>query len=171
MDELMNRSKDELKASLETNEWVLPTNLGVIEQTDEAFVKRLKENGWSSSEIKDLELAFHEALVNAIVHGNFGIVKTDNNGKTLGELVIEKQKLFATGKKVHITLDVRKDRIYVNIKDDGEGFNFEKIHDPTTPEGLKETKSRGRFLMKKAFDSVQYLGNGNEVVMIKERKK
>lgn len=162
---------NELEVSFRGNEWVLPTTLKVIGPADEAFVKKLEEAGWNSDEVKDLELGFHEALINAIAHGNLGIVKPEGSTETLAELAIKKQKLYAINKKIYVNIDINKDRIYLKIRDEGKGFKLEEIPDPTLPKNLRKTKGRGLLFMETYFDSVEYIGNGNTVILAKERKK
>lgn len=109
-------------------------------------------------------------MVNAVAHGNLGIVKPEN--ANLGELIIEELKNNPTKreKKIHVDIDVNKDRVYIRIQDEGKGFNHSEVPDPTLANGLKKTKGRGLLLMEKFFDSVEYVGAGNEVIMSKERK-
>lgn len=170
MEEFANKN-DESKVSFEGNEWILPTTLKVIDEADEALVKKLEEAGWNSDEVKGLELGFHEALVNAIAHGNFGIVRPEGSTETSGQLVRKKQESYATNKKVYITIDVNKDRVYLKIRDEGKGFNIREIPDSAPSKDSLDTKGRGLYYMKAYFDSVTYNEKGNEVTMIKERKK
>lgn len=164
-------NKSESKLSFEGNEWTLPTDIYLVEPAVEAFVKKLEEAGWNSDEVFDLQLGFSEALSNAIIHGNLAIVKPEGSLESTGELAKKKQKLYATNKKVYVTIDVNRDRVYLKIRDEGKGFKLRGVPDPTLPEGLMKTKGRGLLLMETYFDSVEYLGSGNEVIMSKERKK
>jgi anti-sigma regulatory factor (Ser/Thr protein kinase) len=156
----------------EGDNWTLPTDITLIDKAEEAFAQKLSQAGWDqeSDEVFFMGIAFREALVNAMVHGNMGIVKPEGSEKQLGELAKDAQKSNPTDKKVHITFDVTKDRVYLKIRDEGKGFRVSEVPDPTQSKGLMKTKGRGLLLMEKYFDTVEYLGNGNEVVLSKERK-
>lgn len=153
--------------------WILRTTFEALEQAGEAFKKKLWKNNWPPDEIDRLWLGFHEALINAIVHGNLGITKPDDNEKDLTQLVKEELKNYPEkkNKKVYVKIDVDDKKVYVKISDEGKGFKFKEVLDPTTSEGLKKTKGRGLFFMETYFDSVEYTGNGNEVILAKQREK
>ena len=158
----------------ESNNWTLPTTLEVIKPAGEAFQKKLKEAGWSSNEIFGLHLGFHEALVNAIVHGNLGIndIKQEQD---LEDLVQEelKKNPAKKNKKVHVVLSITRDRVFVKIIDEGVGFQSEEIPESMPPVGREETSGRGMVLMGKYFDSAYYIENqsgiGGTTVLEKEK--
>jgi serine/threonine-protein kinase RsbW len=82
-----------------------------------------------------------EAVNNAIVHGN----KTDRN-------------------KV-VTVEIRRDRnlIVCFISDEGRGFDFNHLPDPTAPENIENIGGRGIFLMKHLADMVIFSNQGSQV--------
>ena len=49
------------------------------------------------------------------------------------------------------------------IKDEGEGFDFNNLPDPTAPENLEKPTGRGVFLMKNLSDLVVFSDNGSVV--------
>ncbi|HEX2968059.1 MAG TPA: ATP-binding protein [Bacteroidales bacterium] len=84
-----------------------------------------------------------EGVNNAIIHGN----KSDS------------------GKKVSVEFRCSENEFIVKIKDDGDGFNPERIPDPTLPENIEQLNGRGIFLMKRLADSIKYSKKGNTVTM------
>ena len=82
-----------------------------------------------------------EAVNNAIVHGN----KEDES------------------KTVKVEFMVEQDYISIFIEDQGPGFNFYNVPDPTTPENIENIHGRGVYLMKHLADDVIFHGNGNRV--------
>jgi serine/threonine-protein kinase RsbW len=89
----------------------------------------------------NLMIATLEAANNAILHGNQG----------------QEEKI------VYILFTKEKSRIILRIQDQGTGFNFKNIPDPTAPENIEKIHGRGVFLMQKLSDSLEFLENGSIV--------
>lgn len=90
-----------------------------------------------------LLLAVVEGVNNAIVHGN----KLDPaKDVTLDYMV--------TGKEITFI-----------ISDQGCGFNYKNLPDPTLPENLERTHGRGVFLMNHLADKVEFNDSGNQVML------
>ena len=87
-------------------------------------------------------IAVTEAVNNAINHGN----KQDPN-KTLSFVFTENDD----------------HSISFRITDQGSGFDFENIPDPTSPENIEKVNGRGVFLMKQLSDGVTFDDNGRVV--------
>jgi serine/threonine-protein kinase RsbW len=95
-----------------------------------------------SSEIYgNILIATLEAANNAIMHGN----KLDE------------------GKIVNINCLVSPDAITVSVKDQGPGFDYQNIPDPTAPENIENINGRGVFLMEKLSDKIVFFENGSKV--------
>ena len=88
-------------------------------------------------------LASVEAVTNAIEHGNN---------------LDEKKIVNIEAYKSHSTFKL-------SIKDEGKGFNPDRLPDPTTPEFREQPDGRGVFLMKKLADEVCFSDGGRCVVM------
>ena len=86
-------------------------------------------------------IAITEAVNNAIIHGN----KNMANKKTDIEYNIENQTITFT------------------VFDEGNGFDFNDLPDPTSPENLEKPQGRGIFLMNHLADEVNFIDNGNIV--------
>jgi len=151
--------------------WVLPTDIDLVETTEEAFIKKLEEVGLDrdSDEVHYLVVAFREALINAIAHGNLGVEMPEGTTRTLGELAKEEQTINPTDKKVYVDVEIDAGKISVTIRDEGRGFNWREIPDPTVGDARFKPKGRGMMFMKSLFDSVTYNESGNEVTMVKAR--
>jgi serine/threonine-protein kinase RsbW len=86
-------------------------------------------------------VAVTEAVNNAIQHGN----KYDPN------------------KKVKITYELEEDTISFTITDNGSGFDYYNLPDPTAPENIEKPTGRGVFLMKHLADQIIFSENGRMV--------
>jgi serine/threonine-protein kinase RsbW len=82
-----------------------------------------------------------EAVNNAIVHGN----KLDPE------------------KKVIVNADVEEKRAIWTITDEGEGFDYNNLADPTAPENIENLTGRGVFILKHLADQCIFNTKGNEV--------
>jgi serine/threonine-protein kinase RsbW len=81
-------------------------------------------------------VALTEALSNAIIRGNHEDPEKHVRVRTL--------------------VDMR--RVVLEVRDEGEGFDFERcLIDPTTPEQLGREDGRGLFLMRRLVDRVERL--------------
>jgi serine/threonine-protein kinase RsbW len=97
----------------------------------------------------EVEIALREALANAIIHGNH-----ENSGK-----------------HVHVRCRCEPSEISIAVKDEGRGFDIEKIADPTAPENQGSIHGRGIYLMKALMDEVRFEEAGVVVHMRKSTGK
>lgn len=89
----------------------------------------------------NLLIAVTEAVNNAIQHGN------KNNPE----------------KTVNIQFKKEQDNLMFSIEDEGDGFDYENLPDPTAPENIENPSGRGVFLMKNLADGVDFQNNGKRV--------
>lgn len=89
----------------------------------------------------DVLIAMTEAVNNAIVHGN----KLD------------------TTKEVVVEYEIQDKDLFFRIQDQGPGFDFENVPDPTSPENLEKPNGRGVFLMRSLADDCEFLEDGRVV--------
>lgn len=114
-------------------------------------------------------LGISELLINAIEHGNLGIsYKEKSQLLQQGKWHQEVKRLLALpenrDKRVRVHMQCGNDAVLLTIKDDGEGFDWQKYVE-IDPMRKAETHGRGIALSNLAsFDSVEYRGKGNEVV-------
>ena len=119
-------------------------------------------------EPKTVVFGLHELLINAIEHGNLGISYAEKtallrNGCWNAE--IERRLGFPENKEKFgsLSLKVTKEAIVTHIKDDGEGFDWREYLE-FSPDRATDLHGRGIAASRAmSFDSVEYLGAGNEV--------
>ncbi|MFW5803947.1 MAG: ATP-binding protein [bacterium] len=88
-------------------------------------------------------IATLEAVNNAILHGN----KLDQD------------------KVVNIKIKFANEELAIDIKDEGTGFDYNNIPDPTAPENIENVNGRGVFLMDKLSDGIEFFDNGSRVLL------
>jgi serine/threonine-protein kinase RsbW len=98
---------------------------------------------------EELEIAIHEALANAVIHGNH-----ENRMK-----------------QVHVACRCHMDgEVLVTVRDEGEGFDSRSVPDPTDAQRLLLAHGRGLHLMRALMDEVSFEENGTVVRMRKRMK-
>jgi len=108
----------------------------------ESFIDNAKEKFQLEDDIYgNIMIAVTEAVNNAIKHGN----KSDNQ------------------KNVSLSLSLEDSQIKFEIRDQGDGFNYKNLPDPTAPENLEKPGGRGIFLMKNLSDEVNFKEEGKVV--------
>jgi len=109
----------------------------------ENFIDELSvKYGFSDEIYANVLTCLSEAVINGIVHGN----------------------RQSPEKKVYINLEVIEDkRLIFTISDEGEGFDFNNLPDPTDPENLENLTGRGVFIIKKLADQCIFNSKGNEL--------
>jgi serine/threonine-protein kinase RsbW len=64
---------------------------------------------------------------------------------------------------VNINCKFQDDELKISVKDQGKGFDYKNIPDPTAPENIENINGRGVFLMEKLSDSIDFFENGSKV--------
>jgi serine/threonine-protein kinase RsbW len=108
----------------------------------ESFIDNAKERFHLNDDIYgNIMIAVTEAVNNAIKHGNEG----------------------DKSKNVSLSLFLNESMIKFTIKDEGKGFRYDNLPDPTAPENLEKIGGRGIFLMRHLSDEVQFKDDGRIV--------
>ncbi|MEM1358557.1 MAG: ATP-binding protein [Bacteroidota bacterium] len=117
-----------------------PSNINKVEKYVNQIADRYQLN---QEKHANLLISLTEAVNNAIIHGN----KQDRT------------------KKVSIKLAQTRGGLAVRVSDQGRGFNYDELPDPTSPERLCECGGRGVFLMNQLCDKIRYINGGTTVEM------
>jgi serine/threonine-protein kinase RsbW len=92
----------------------------------------------------NIMIAVTESVNNAIKHGN----KEDKT------------------KNVNLSLFLQENQVKFVIEDQGPGFDFTNLSDPTLPENIDKPGGRGIFLMKHLSDEVHFTEQGRRVELV-----
>ncbi|MFZ5831900.1 MAG: ATP-binding protein [Planctomycetota bacterium] len=111
------------------------------------IVERIAQHDWPKRDIFGIHLAVHEAVVNAIMHGN---------------------QLHA-GKRVTVRCFLAPEMVRFEIADEGSGFDPKRVPDPTDADRLEHPGGRGVMLMREFMSRVEYNDRGNQVTLEKLR--
>lgn len=111
----------------------------------ESFIDNSKDEFEFEDDIYgNIMVAVTESVNNAIRHGN----------------------KFDKDKNVYLTLQVEENQLTFEIEDEGPGFDYENLPDPTSPENLENPGGRGIFLMRNLCDQVNFEENGKKVQLV-----
>jgi len=121
----------------------IPSDLGNLRLVEKAIDELSLELDLSDEIYGNVLVATMEATNNAIIHGN-----NSDPAKTVKIGMLMEQK-----------------ELQVQIEDQGHGFDYSTVPDPTAPENLEKINGRGIFLMERLSDEILYLEDGRIVIL------
>jgi serine/threonine-protein kinase RsbW len=125
----------------------LPSTAAAIFPFTEQLMRFILNFRSADGSESDIEMALHEALANAVVHG------TGEN----------------SCKRVYVSCRCYMDgEVAITVRDEGRGFDSNAVPDPTSSEKLPFTHGRGIYLMKVLMDEVCF-EEGGAVVMMRKK--
>lgn len=126
---------------------VIPSQMAEMPAIQRAIMDQVEAQGYPKEAVFAIRLALEEALANAIRHGN----KSD------------------PAKQVIVAYQVDAQRVWLQITDEGYGFDPNRVEDPTLEENLSRPHGRGVMLMRAYMTEVHFNERGNCVTMVKTR--
>ena len=113
-------------------------------QVIESFIDNAKEDFEINDDMYgNIMISVTECISNAIIHGN------QSNA----------------AKMVHLELQMQPGLLICSIEDEGSGFDFSNLPDPTEPENIEKLGGRGIFLMRNLSDDVKFEENGKKTIL------
>ncbi len=117
-------------------------------------------------------VALHEALTNAILHGNLELDSAlrESDEKAYYRLAVERrgEQPYA-GRRVNVQMVVTPQGTTFVVSDAGNGFDPATLPDPTDPANLGKVSGRGLLLIQTFMDRVEHNEKGNQITMFKRR--
>tara|TARA_B100000768_G_scaffold34903_1_gene33468 strand:- start:426 stop:830 length:405 start_codon:yes stop_codon:yes gene_type:complete len=113
-------------------------NIHIVENLIDEICETLNVN---EEYYGNILISLTEAVNNAMVHGN----KLESH------------------KKVLVTVKTDDTSIHFTISDEGPGFDYANLPDPTAPENIEKPNGRGVFLMKNLSDGCNFEEKGRVV--------
>jgi serine/threonine-protein kinase RsbW len=110
-------------------------SIHIVEKLIDAICANYKVN---EDHYGNILVAVTEAVNNAIYHGN----KANPM------------------KKIRVTFSSSNKAISFTVRDEGEGFDFKHLPDPTDPKNIEKPTGRGVFLMHRLADDVKFSEKG-----------
>lgn len=116
-----------------------------MDRSAAVILSSMDSMGYPDESIRKMKIILTELLANAIYHGN----KEDHSKKvTMGH-----------------TIDTKK--TVISILDEGDGFDPNRIPDPTLPENIIKDRGRGLYIVGQYVDNMEFNEKGNRVTVTK----
>ncbi|MFW5879230.1 MAG: ATP-binding protein [bacterium] len=119
----------------------IPSRIESIKEVEKLIDMISNELDLPNSLYGNVLISVIEAVNNAVIHGN----QQDTSKKVLLSVLSDDNKLI------------------ISVKDEGPGFDYRVIPDPTSPENLENIHGRGIFLMNQLSDNIEFEDNGSKV--------
>jgi serine/threonine-protein kinase RsbW len=114
-----------------------------IEKVELFVTKLVRRYHLNDDQHGNILISLTEAVNNAIIHGN----------------------CEDSSKQVCISLREAKDKLAIQVSDEGCGFDYKQVPDPTKEENICKCGGRGVFLMHHLSDKIAYRNGGRTVEM------
>jgi serine/threonine-protein kinase RsbW len=121
----------------------LPSNPNNVEKVNSLVSTLANKFRLAPDTYGNILISVTEAVNNAIIHGN----RQDES------------------KLVEVKTITRDGRLSITVKDEGKGFDYNNLPDPTCAEKICECGGRGVFLMRQLSDRCRFHDNGRMVEM------
>ncbi len=125
--------------------FIIKSDLKKVPSAVAKILSILKKRHIDDKPLQDIKLALSEAVINSIRHGNEG-----NRRLRVGT------ELFLTEGEVRL-----------RVWDEGKGYDYNKVPDPTLDENIEKGHGRGIFLIRRLMDKVSFNKTGSQIEMIK----
>ncbi|MBF0484525.1 MAG: ATP-binding protein [Candidatus Omnitrophica bacterium] len=128
---------------------IIPSDMALASDFVSGVFEKLLFLSLDDATVFNLKLCLHEAVVNAIKHGN----KLNN------------------ALRVHIIINNETNKLIMEVTDQGAGFDHNALPDPTDEKNIMKYSGRGVYLIKNIMDDVKFINNGQTIKMVKVLKK
>ncbi|MEL7585778.1 MAG: ATP-binding protein [Prolixibacteraceae bacterium] len=123
------------------NRITIPSDFSYLKDV-EIFIQELLEGAHVSEFISGyINLCICESVSNAIYHGNNQDLK----------------------KNVTIFAECKDEFLIVEVRDEGKGFDYINLPDPTLSENLRKEGGRGLFIIRNLVDQLVFKNNGSVI--------
>ena len=122
---------------------IFASDINNIVEVENLIESLLEQKKISDTVYGNVIVALTEAALNAIKHGN----QSDPS------------------KMVTITHSFTPTEIIFVVEDQGHGFDYNNLPDPTNPENLEKENGRGLFIINNLADKLEFDNNGSKMTI------
>lgn len=139
----------------------------------EQVVSLINQTGFcDEKETTRLGIALHEALLNALYHGNLEVSSQLRQDASDAYWALAEERRHQPpyrDRRIHVRVSLSRHEVVFVIRDEGPGFDLARLPDPTAPENLDKSSGRGVLLIRTFMDEVVFSLGGSQITMIKKR--
>lgn len=117
-----------------------------IESTINLLMEKIHGITGSDEIFFDFKLMLSEILANALIHGN----RKDPD------------------KHIFVFPEIRAGMVRITVEDEGAGFDYDSVEDPSSPANISRASGRGIFLVRSLSDRVYFNERGNSITFEKK---
>ncbi len=130
---------------------IYPSHIKYLPEAENLTSRITQELNFNENDRDDLSIVITELFNNALHHGN----RNDES------------------KKITITFEALNNGLQISVKDEGRGFEPNKIKNPLEKDNILKTSGRGLFLVEQLVDKVNYeiSPTGSTVIVFKKFSK
>ena len=125
----------------------IPSDTAIGSTLVAELLDAMMQRDWPAGDMFRIQLAYEEAIVNAIRHGN----RCDLD------------------KTVVVYLSCDDERVTIEITDQGDGFDPKNVPNPRHNELIEDPGGRGVLLIGEIMCEVTYNDRGNQIKMVKNK--
>lgn len=121
-------------------------------------------------DVRKLAICLQECLVNAIVHGNFGLDSQlkENDWAAYDQMIKERESQPSFSQlQVEVRFALHADHLLLEIADQGKGFDPKQLPDPSDPSSWLRLSGRGILFVRTYMDEVYWNDSGNKIFLKK----
>ena len=138
---LLSNSKESLSSSKSASNFQLESNQDSFNTIEGDLRNLIKPFNLNQEKFGEILVSLTEAITNAVRHGN----------------------KFDASKHVAVEFVGDESRLYFRVSDEGSGFDYDAVPDPTAPENILTCGGRGVHIMKALADELNYSDSGRTV--------
>ena len=138
---LLSNSKESLNSSKSASNFQLESSQDSFNTIEGDLRNLIKPFNLNQEKFGEILVSLTEAITNAVRHGN----------------------KFDASKHVAVEFVGDESRLYFMVSDEGNGFDYDAVPDPTSPENILTCGGRGVHIMKALADELNYSDSGRTV--------
>ena len=138
---LLSNSKESLNSSKSASNFQLESSQDSFNTIEGDLRNLIKPFNLNQEKFGEILESLTEAITNAVRHGN----------------------KFDASKHVAVEFVGDESRLYFRVSDEGNGFDYDAVPDPTSPENILTCGGRGVHIMKALADELNYSDSGRTV--------
>ena len=154
--------------------FVLDNDIGLVTPLIEylqASIVRLHH--CDRTELMRVGIALHEALLNAIQHGNLEVssdLRQRDESEFTDFAAVRRTQSPYRERRVRVRARLSPSEAVFVVQDEGPGFNIAAVPDPADPANMERIGGRGLMLIRTFMDAVEHNDCGNRITMTKRHR-